>query len=204
MAANFNISDLKNFTFKKFPTALYSEPKYYDLSDSAKILYAYAYDKMGLSFENGFIDDAGDVYIYYTLQSIIEEFHWSRDKAKRALKALEEFELIEQKREGAGLSYRIYVKKLITSEESANNKASDGVGLKRAQGGLKTSPGVGSKQAHNETNNIYTEYIDINACTRVTQKSPKSKNSFMNFEQRKYDMHQLEQALLNQKAGDSS
>ena len=40
--------DLRNFNFYKFPKALFTEPEYRDLSDSAKILYMIFYDRLDI------------------------------------------------------------------------------------------------------------------------------------------------------------
>ena len=117
-------NDLKNFTFYKFPKALLSDPHYRDMSDSAKLLYMIFYDRLFLSQKNAYCDDNGILYIHYSLKDIIDTTGWSRDKAKRALKCLEEFNLILLDRKSRGLAYRIYVSKLIVDNL--------GVGSKRA------------------------------------------------------------------------
>ena len=122
--AFYSDSDLKNFTFYKFPKALLSDPHYKNMSDSAKLLYMIFYDKLFLSQKNAFCDEHGILYIYYSLQDIMETTGWSRDKAKRALKCLEEFNLILLDRKSRGLAYRIYVRTLIVDNL--------GVGSKRA------------------------------------------------------------------------
>lgn len=151
--------DVKNFTFYKFPKALFSEAKYRDLSDSAKILYMIYYDRLMLSIENRYYDGNGIVYIYYSIKDVMAELNWSRDKVKRAMHCLDDNELILLERESSGLAYRIYVAKLVVDEkpkEKAPEEPYEKVGLKRAQGGLKMSPGVGSKRAPNKTNNNKT------------------------------------------------
>ena len=151
--------DVKNFTFYKFPKALFSEAKYRDLSESAKILYMIYYDRLMLSMENRYYDENGIVFIYYSIKDIMTELNWSRDKVKRAMHCLDDNELIVLERESSGLAYRIYVTKLVVDEkpkEKTFEEPSKKVGSKRAQGGLKTSPGVGSKRAPNKTNNNKT------------------------------------------------
>ena len=59
--------DVKNFTFYKFPKALFSEPKYRGLSDAAKILYMIFYDRLMLSIDNRYFDENGIVFIYFTI-----------------------------------------------------------------------------------------------------------------------------------------
>lgn len=166
--------DVKNFTFYKFPKALFSEAKYRDLSDAAKILYMIYYDRLMLSMDNRYYDENGIVFIYYAIKDVMKELNWSRDKVKRAMHCLEDNNLIVLERESAGLSYRIYVTKLVVDEkpeERASEEPSKRVGLKRAQGGLKVSPGVGSKRAPNKNNNNKTNksvsYIRAHARDRA-------------------------------------
>jgi biotin operon repressor len=158
--------DLRNFNFYKFPKALFTEPEYKELSDSAKILYMIFYDRLSLSQENRYYDEHGVLYIYYSIKSIMAELGWSRDKVKRAIYCLEENGLIVLERQSLGVAYKIYVSKLV-------NPSEEGVGSKRAQSGLETSPGVGSKQAPNKTNNNNTnKSVNLySARARVTQKS---------------------------------
>lgn len=117
-------NDLKNFTYYKFPKALLFDAKYKNMSDSAKILYMLFYDRLFLSQENSetYADENGILYIHYKLQSIMKDTNWSRDKAKRALACLSEYGLILQEREKRGLSYRIYVSKLIVDNFEVGSK----------------------------------------------------------------------------------
>ena len=190
--AFFNRDDLKNFVFYKFPKALFSDPRYRDISDSAKILYMIFYDRLTLSQENKFYDENGIVYIKYSIKAVMKELNWSREKVRRALECLEEHQLILQERPKAGLSYRIYVAKLA-------NKPDEEVDSKRDQGGLETRPGVDSKRDHiNKTKYNKTNYIDIySARARVTQTEPKSKKN------KSVNLH-FDDDIQSRAAGDSS
>lgn len=194
--------DVKNFTFYKFPKALFSEPKYRGLSDAAKILYMIFYDRLILSIDNRYFDENGIVFIYFTINQVIAELGWSRDKVKRAMHCLEDNDLIVLERESAGLAYRIYVTKLVIEEKKDPEEPQKEVGSKRAQGGIKISPGVGSKRAPNKTNNNKTNKTDSYMRARAREK-----NKFHNFNQRSYDMPALEKVLLSKQSsqeGDSS
>ena len=111
--AYFTETDLKNFTFYKFPKALLDEEEYKGMKDSAKILYMVFYDRLMLSQENAFKDENGFLYIYYDYSEAAAKMHWSVDKVGRAAKELEEHGLIIRERAKRGMSYRIYVSKLI-------------------------------------------------------------------------------------------
>lgn len=111
-------TDLKNFSYYKFPKALLFDEKYKNMSDSAKILYMLFYDRLFLSQESAqkshtFCDENGLLYIRYSVQDVMKDANWSRSKVLRALECLTEYNLIIQERESKGLSYRIYVSKLV-------------------------------------------------------------------------------------------
>lgn len=67
----FKISDAKNFAFYKVPKALFEE-KYKSVSTDAKMLYGLLLDRMYLSVKNGWIDNQGRVYQYFTIKSAQE------------------------------------------------------------------------------------------------------------------------------------
>lgn len=189
MGGFFNQSDFQNYMFFKFPRAIMGKnSKYKDLSDSARILYMLFYDRLTYSIEKKRVDKNGDIFIFFTLNQIIEETGWSREKARRALASLEEYELIVQKREKAGLAFRIYVRKLIDDDEE---KQSPEVVSKRDQGGIETSPGVVSKRDLIKNNKSRT---NKSRCIARARENPK--NKFHNFTQREYDYDELEKRLF--------
>ena len=71
---------------------------------------------------NGWYDDAGRVYIYYTLEEIQESMSCGHGKAVRLLAELDTGKgigLIERTKQGQGRPARIYVKRYTTREISA-------------------------------------------------------------------------------------
>ena len=73
---------------------------------------------MSLSAKNGWYDEQGRVYIYYTLDEIQEDLNCGHDKATRMLVELDNgkngFGLIERVRQGQGRPTKIYVKRFTT------------------------------------------------------------------------------------------
>lgn len=84
----------------------------------AKLLYGLLLDRMGLSAKNGWYDEAGRVYIYYTLDEIQEDLNCGHEKAVRLLAELDTgkkgFGLIERVKQGQGRPTKIYVKRFTT------------------------------------------------------------------------------------------
>lgn len=169
----YKAEDLKNFNFYKFPKALFYEPEYRNLPDSAKILYMIFYDRLNYSLENRFWDENGLVYIFYSINEVMAELGWSREKVRRALACLEENRMIILDRAKRGLKYRIYVAKLCKKGTSTRPEEVDS---KRDQGGLETRPPYSNTNNINNNNITKTNSIKKSACARITQTNSKSKD----------------------------
>lgn len=102
------------FTFFKIPHLFISAPRFKHLSTYAKMLYGMLLDRMGLSARNGWHDDTGRVYIYYTVKEICENIGCGRNKTMRLLAELDTVKgigLIERVKQGQGKPDKIFVKK---------------------------------------------------------------------------------------------
>ncbi len=106
------------FSFYRIPRQLVTGERFKRLSTDAKLLYGLLLDRMGLSAKNGWYDEAGRVYIYYTLDEIQEDMNCGHDKATKLLVELDSgkngFGLIERVRQGQGRPTKIYVKRFTT------------------------------------------------------------------------------------------
>ncbi len=100
----------ENYTFYRIPKVLFTDDIFKDLTTDAKVLYGLLLDRISLSRENGWIDDAGRVYIYYTIKGVKKSMKCANTKACGLLKELNEFGLIERKKQGQGKPSIIYVK----------------------------------------------------------------------------------------------
>lgn len=89
---------------------LFTEEIFEALSTDAKVLYGLLLDRISLSRENGWMDDAGRVYVYYTIKSVKMSMRCANTKACGLLRELDEFGLIERKKQGLGKPTIIYVK----------------------------------------------------------------------------------------------
>ena len=98
------------FSFYRFPKALFVDTRFHGISAEAKILYGLLLDRMGLSTKNGWLDDAGRVYIIFTTEEIMTSLYCADNKATKLMKELEGCGLIERKRRGLGKPNLIYVK----------------------------------------------------------------------------------------------
>lgn len=105
----------EQFSFYRIPKILFSQDKFWNVSTDAKLLYGILLDRMNLSARNGWLDEAGRVYIIFTIEEIKESLRCAEKKAVKLLDELEKkAELIERKRQGLGKPNLIYVKNFIS------------------------------------------------------------------------------------------
>ena len=108
------------FSFYRIPRQLIIGDRFKRLSTDAKLLYGLLLDRMGLSAKNGWYDEQGRVYIYYTLDEIQEDLNCGHEKAVKLLSELDTgkgFGLIERVKQGQGRPTKIYVKRFTTREK---------------------------------------------------------------------------------------
>ena len=109
------------YTFYRLPKALFTNNRYKDLSDGAKILYGLMLDRMGLSVKNGWMDEKDRVYIYFTQDDAQEYMNCKHDKVIKMFAELNTSEgvgLIERVRQGQGRPSIIYVRKFFDEAET--------------------------------------------------------------------------------------
>ena len=103
-------ADCKINSFLMVPWVLITDLTFRKLSMESKVLYAMMLDRVGLSTKNNWLDELGRVFIYYTVDEIIEKMGCCKQKALKLLNELKEFGLIECERIGLTKPNRIYVK----------------------------------------------------------------------------------------------
>lgn len=82
-----------------------------DISETAKLVYVLLLDRARLSMKNeGWEDENGHVFIYYTIQSLAEATGKCEMTIKDALAKLDLHGLIYRMRQGAGKPSKIYVR----------------------------------------------------------------------------------------------
>lgn len=105
------------FSFYRIPRELITGERFTKLSTDAKLLYGLLLDRMGLSAKNGWYDEDGRVYIYYTLNEIQADLNCGHEKAVKLLSELDTgkgFGLIERTKQGQGRPTKLYVKRFTT------------------------------------------------------------------------------------------
>ena len=117
--AYFYGNEADQYSFYRLPKALFTDVRYRHISDSAKILYGLMLDRMSLSLKNRWLDKDNRVYIFFTLDDVMEQLNCKHDKAVKLLAELTDTRigLIERVKQGQGKPTIIYVRKFMDSAE---------------------------------------------------------------------------------------
>lgn len=105
------------YSFLKLPCQLIKDEKFRYISNDAKLLYGLLLDRMSLSLRNGWYDEKGRAYIYYTAEEVRKDLNCGNDKALKTLAELDTNKgvgLIERVKQGQGKPTKIYVKRFVT------------------------------------------------------------------------------------------
>ena len=89
--------EAEQYSFYRIPKALFTDSHYEAMTMEARVLYGLLLDRMGLSARNGWLDDRGRVFIYFTLEDAMAMMGFGHNKAVRHFKELESIGLIERK-----------------------------------------------------------------------------------------------------------
>ena len=106
-------SEAEQFSFYRIPRALIKDKRFKKLSSDAKILYGLMLDRVTLSMKNGWIDEKGRAFIYFTVGDVMEELCCAKATSIKVMSELDTKKgigLIEKKRQGLGRPDIIYVK----------------------------------------------------------------------------------------------
>lgn len=109
--------EAEQFIYFRIPRQLITDPRFKHLSTDAKLLYGMLLDRMSLSVKNGWYDEDGRVYIYYTVEEICGDMNCGRDKAMKMLADLDTRKgvgLINRIKQGQGKPTKLYVRRFTT------------------------------------------------------------------------------------------
>ena len=102
-------AESEQFAFYRVPKIMFEAESVKDISTDAKLLYGLMLDRMQLSAKNGWVDDYGRVYIYFTVKQIMDALSCCNRTVTKLLHELEDVQLIERIRGGLTKPDRIYV-----------------------------------------------------------------------------------------------
>lgn len=115
------ISEVKNNAFYQMPQWLY-EPPYNVLSDKAKQIYMFLFDRRTLSIQNKWFDEKGDVFVYYTNEQLMEKLNCSNKPIVQAKKELHDIGLLREVRQGVNKPNRLYISGSVESTRQEVSK----------------------------------------------------------------------------------
>jgi hypothetical protein len=166
--------DAEHFSFIRVPKLLVTDKRFEHLSASAKFLYGLLLDRVGLSLQSGWIDERGNVYIYYTLNDIQEALGCGVGKAVALLAELDSKKgigLIERVKQGQGKPDIIYVMNFSTAADSPKPDNHEQI---QTSENRKSEPNQTSENRKSET-----------AQTSENRKSRLAKNESLDFQKSK-------------------
>lgn len=183
---NFNYyhgKESEQFSFFRIPKVLYTDPIFKNLSSDAKVLYGILLDRMELSMKNCWVDEKNRVYIYFTIENIMEVMGWGNKKSVKVLAELDTEKgigLIEKQRQGQGKPTKIYVKNFIADNLSGMSKGNFKKCQKNNSRNVENTSLEMSKEQCNYTNIINTEISDTNLILSSEERKDRLESTTIN------------------------
>ena len=125
----------------------------YDLSMTARVLYAFLLNRAMLSQRNKWIDELGRVYIIFSEKQMCDVLHKGLSAVKKAIGDLERANLLTKKKTGLGNPNHLYLKIAVPTVGKPTARQPG----KRPSDSLKSDPLTAGKAA--TKNNIESQYI---------------------------------------------
>ncbi|WP_213482803.1 replication initiator protein A [Staphylococcus epidermidis] len=105
----FNIQQQYREKFYQLPKVFFTNDKYIQLSNDAKIAYALLKDRLELSIKNNWFDENGDIFFIYTNEKLKNILNCHNAKLIKIKKELTKANLLEQIRCGQGKPNKLYL-----------------------------------------------------------------------------------------------
>lgn len=175
-----------SYTFYRIPKVLILDERFKRLSNDAKILYGLMLDRMSLSARNGWFDEEKRVYIYYSMEEVMEDLNCSKNKALKSFSELDTstgIGLIERVKQGQGKPSMIYVKNFLLDGMTCSEVQKREV--KTSLKGNSRGTNFGSQESQemnpNNTNINNTEFnnTDSNLILSVTSQKDTTIHPFL-------------------------
>ena len=177
----FSGQESEMLAFYRIPKLLFTNAYFSGLDALAKTLYGLMLDRMSLSLKNKWFDELQRAYIYFAQQEAAEMLGCGEDKIRCLFKSLEEYGLIERKKQGQGKPTKIYLKNFASRENEdvqTLEKPSSGTNMEISDPGnigVKTTEISGSRPSENRVldhGKSDTNNININNTYKVINTNP--------------------------------
>ena len=114
-------ADFVRYLFYRVPKILFEAVELRGISFDARMFFIFLLDRANLSAQNGWTDETGRIYIFFTLSAAMWITGYGHNKTLRLFTELEEAGLIERVRQGLGKPMKIYVKNLFNPTDEDGN-----------------------------------------------------------------------------------
>jgi hypothetical protein len=94
--------------FYQLPKFLFTE-QFKNLSNDARVLYAFLNDRFELSMSNGWQNEKGEIFLLYARENMCKDLGLSDNTVRKAIKHLEAHGLMSQERQGQGKPNKIFL-----------------------------------------------------------------------------------------------
>ena len=105
----YTVDEENSHRFYQIPKEFFVNETYRELNSDAKILYSVLLDRKELSRKNNWIDEHRQVYLIYTRENLADLLGISLRSVQRAVKLLNQMDLIKEERQGLNKPNRIYI-----------------------------------------------------------------------------------------------
>ena len=112
-------TDVQNVWHMQMPRWLFSDPRYADMSLDAKVTYTFLLNRFQLSRRNGWVNDAGEVFVIFPRKALAKELRICEQRVTAAFRKLAELQLIWEKRCGCGDANQIYLASVTPIDDSS-------------------------------------------------------------------------------------
>lgn len=115
------LTDVLAFFHFQMPRWLFCDTRYKGLSLEAKVAYTFLLNRFQLSRMNGWVNEAGEVFIIFPREKLAQEMQISYRKAIECFKELVAARLIYECRPGRGNANQIYLASIQISQREAES-----------------------------------------------------------------------------------
>ena len=175
----------ESYTFYRTPKVFFTDERFKELSAEAKILYGILLDRVSLSKKNKWLDERGRIFVYMKISSIEEAIGRCHQKSCKLLAELEDFGLIERRRQGQGKPTRIYVKNFVVCDSYLQKYEP------HTSGGMPDKLQEVCESYTNNTEKNNTDFININPILSGLDVDKDGRDAYRN-----YLYQQLEMEIL--------
>lgn len=109
MSKIITLQSYNTIQFYQIPQAFYHNPKYIGMNPCSRETYAMLRNLLTLSINNGWINEAGEIYVKLSREKLMLRLGIKKDKMTKVFKELRELGLIVEKRVGCNRCNEIYI-----------------------------------------------------------------------------------------------